>query len=195
MIQETKTTGILAVTLTIGSAPQQLPFGKPAFGCVTLTAPTTNTGIVYIANSEAGTRTGPRTTLVTGMPTDFHVSNIDSLYVSDSARRHFSNIQRSTIRRKLMEYYDVDNIEFETPRKAESEQEKGRGNWHESQNADSPSCCCRVSSTASAPINRALGIGNRGKSLGLAMGNRWYQSGHCQDDRIRRQHQERTAKM
>lgn len=81
MIQETKTTGILAVTLTIGSAPQQLPFGKPAFGCVTLTAPTTNTGIVYIANSEAGTRTGPRTTLVTGMPTDFHVSNIDSLYV------------------------------------------------------------------------------------------------------------------
>lgn len=80
LLTEAKKTRILAQTLTIGSNPNRLPEGKPIHGEVRVSADSSNSGDVYLADSEASISTGPRFTIEAGGSMPIKVTEISSLY-------------------------------------------------------------------------------------------------------------------
>jgi hypothetical protein len=75
----------LAITLTVGSSPIRLPYGRPVNGKCRFTALSTNAGSVFIGDSAASVSSGPRYTLEANDSQDLAVEELSSLYYGGTA--------------------------------------------------------------------------------------------------------------
>lgn len=74
---------ILALRLTIGSEPEQLPFAKLTQQSVRFRTPAGNSGDVYLANSYVSANdAGMRYSIPAGNTEKLELSNLDELWIS-----------------------------------------------------------------------------------------------------------------